>query len=156
MNYDDTLTEAEFATFTPNTEVLRYLELTRQRLGLARADMRVLDWGSVTGEIESAQEGGRAERRLVAIGAVSWASVGPGSPARCRSARPKCASRIAAGLGGELDGRGGAVQGVASRLGIRFPRAVSIAGVPRHVEVCAGSLRHGAGGVVRRCQGLMQ
>ena len=42
MNYDDTLTEAEFATFTPNAEVVRYLELTRQRLGLARADMRRL------------------------------------------------------------------------------------------------------------------
>jgi|SRR5215510_7573210 len=50
MNYDDTLTEAEFATFTPNTEVVRYLELTRQRLGLARADMRVLDWGSGRGD----------------------------------------------------------------------------------------------------------
>ncbi len=50
MNYDDPLTEAEFAAFRPNGEVMRYLELTRQRLGLERRDMNVLDWGSGRGE----------------------------------------------------------------------------------------------------------
>ncbi|HEV2957527.1 MAG TPA: class I SAM-dependent methyltransferase [Xanthobacteraceae bacterium] len=50
MSYDDTLTEAEFATFRPNAEVVRYLELTRERLGLARGEMNVLDWGSGRGE----------------------------------------------------------------------------------------------------------
>jgi SAM-dependent methyltransferase len=49
-NYDDPLTEAEFATFRPNIEVLRYLEGTRQRLGLQRYEMNVLDWGSGRGE----------------------------------------------------------------------------------------------------------
>lgn len=50
MNYDDTLTEAEFAGFTPNAEVVRYLEMTRHRLGLEKAAMKVLDWGSGRGE----------------------------------------------------------------------------------------------------------
>ena len=40
------VTEAEFASFTPNSEVVRYLELTRQRLGLQKSEMKVLDWGS--------------------------------------------------------------------------------------------------------------
>jgi SAM-dependent methyltransferase len=48
--YDDPLTEAEFATFRPNAEVVRYLELTRERLGLERGEMNVLDWGSGRGE----------------------------------------------------------------------------------------------------------
>ena len=34
LSYDDPLTEAEFAAFRPNPEVMRYLELTRERLGL--------------------------------------------------------------------------------------------------------------------------
>ena len=50
MSYDDPLSEAEFAHFAPNAEVLRYLELTRQRLGLAKREMNVLDWGSGRGE----------------------------------------------------------------------------------------------------------
>jgi SAM-dependent methyltransferase len=50
VSYDDPLTEVEFAAFTPNAEVVRYLELTRQRLGLKRSDLRVLDWGSGRGE----------------------------------------------------------------------------------------------------------
>src|ERR1700719_4101607 len=50
MSYDEVLTEAEFAKFTPNAEVLRYLELTRQRLGLQKSGMNVLDWGSGRGE----------------------------------------------------------------------------------------------------------
>lgn len=50
MSYDEPLTEAEFAKFTPNAEVLRYLELTRRRLGLEKHDMKVLDWGSGRGE----------------------------------------------------------------------------------------------------------
>jgi SAM-dependent methyltransferase len=50
MSYDDPLTEAEFATFVPNAEVVRYLELTRHRLGLGKPEMNVLDWGSGRGE----------------------------------------------------------------------------------------------------------
>ena len=50
LSYDDALTEADFATFQPNAEVVRYLELTRERLGLARGEMNVLDWGSGRGE----------------------------------------------------------------------------------------------------------
>ncbi len=50
MSYDSPLTEAEFARFTPNAEVLRYIELTRQRLGLKSNEMKVLDWGSGRGE----------------------------------------------------------------------------------------------------------
>ncbi len=50
MSYDAPLTEGEFAKFIPNSEVIRYLELTRQRLGLAKGDMNVLDWGSGRGE----------------------------------------------------------------------------------------------------------
>jgi SAM-dependent methyltransferase len=50
LSYDDALSEAEFAHFVPNAEVLRYLELTRQRLGLAKGEMKVLDWGSGRGE----------------------------------------------------------------------------------------------------------
>ncbi len=50
MSYDDPLTEGEFAAFQPNAEVVRYLELTRARLGLARREMNVLDWGSGRGE----------------------------------------------------------------------------------------------------------
>ena len=49
-NYDDPLTEAEFAAFRPNAEVIRYLEETRERLGLQRYEMNVLDWGSGRGE----------------------------------------------------------------------------------------------------------
>ena len=50
LSYDDTLTEAGFAAFAPNAEVVRYLELTRERLGLQRGEMNVLDWGSGRGE----------------------------------------------------------------------------------------------------------
>ena len=50
MSYDDPLTEAGFASFRPNAEVVRYLELTRARLGLERGEMNVLDWGSGRGE----------------------------------------------------------------------------------------------------------
>jgi hypothetical protein len=50
MSYDAVLTEAEFAKFTPNAEVVRYLELTRKRLGLQKSSMNVLDWGSGRGE----------------------------------------------------------------------------------------------------------
>jgi endoglucanase len=50
VNCDDRLTKAEFAAFRPNGEVLRYLELTRERLGLERRKMNVLDWGSGRGE----------------------------------------------------------------------------------------------------------
>jgi len=50
MNYDDPLTEADFGTFQPNAEVIRYLEQTRERLGLQKHEMRVLDWGSGRGE----------------------------------------------------------------------------------------------------------
>ncbi len=50
MSYDALLTETEFAAFRPNGEVLRYLELTRERLGLRREEMNVLDWGSGRGE----------------------------------------------------------------------------------------------------------
>ena len=50
LSYDDPLTETEFATFQPNAEVVRYLELTRERLGLERGQMNVLDWGSGRGE----------------------------------------------------------------------------------------------------------
>jgi SAM-dependent methyltransferase len=50
MDYDAQLTESEFADFTPNSEVVRYLELTRQRLGLEKGQMNVLDWGSGRGE----------------------------------------------------------------------------------------------------------
>lgn len=50
MSYDDPLREVDFAAFTPNAEVVRYLELTRQRLGLRRDEVRVLDWGSGRGE----------------------------------------------------------------------------------------------------------
>ena len=50
MSYDDPLSEAEFARFSPNSEVVRYLELARHRLGLARSEMNVLDWGSGRGE----------------------------------------------------------------------------------------------------------
>src|SRR4029077_7234727 len=49
-SYDAVLTEAEFAKFAPNTEAVRYLELTRQRLGLQKSGMNVLDWGSGRGE----------------------------------------------------------------------------------------------------------
>jgi SAM-dependent methyltransferase len=49
-DYDATLTAAEFATFSPNAEVVRYLEQTRQRLRLEKKDMNVLDWGSGRGE----------------------------------------------------------------------------------------------------------
>jgi SAM-dependent methyltransferase len=50
LSYDDPLSEAEFARFSPNTEVVRYLELARHRLGLAKSEMNVLDWGSGRGE----------------------------------------------------------------------------------------------------------
>jgi SAM-dependent methyltransferase len=50
MSYDAILTDAEFRTFLPNGEVVRYLELTRQRLGLEKHEMNVLDWGSGRGE----------------------------------------------------------------------------------------------------------
>src|SRR5262249_28947807 len=50
VSYDDPLTEAEFAAFQPNAEVVRYLELTRERLGLQKHEMNVLDWGSGRGE----------------------------------------------------------------------------------------------------------
>jgi len=50
LSYDDPLTEADFASFRPNAEVVRYLELTRERLGLERGEMNVLDWGSGRGE----------------------------------------------------------------------------------------------------------
>jgi SAM-dependent methyltransferase len=50
VSYDALLTEAEFAAFRPNAEVVRYLELTRERLGLRREEMNVLDWGSGRGE----------------------------------------------------------------------------------------------------------
>jgi SAM-dependent methyltransferase len=50
LSYDAPLTEAAFATFQPNGEVVRYLELTRERLGLAKHEMNVLDWGSGRGE----------------------------------------------------------------------------------------------------------
>ena len=50
MRYDDPLTEGEFGAFRPNAEVVRYLELTRERLGLRRDEMNVLDWGSGRGE----------------------------------------------------------------------------------------------------------
>ena len=49
-DYDDPLTEAEFTAFRPNAEVIRYLEETRERLGLQRYEMNVLDWGSGRGE----------------------------------------------------------------------------------------------------------
>lgn len=50
LSYDAVLTELEFAEFTPNAEVVRYIELTRQRLGLSKREMKVLDWGSGRGE----------------------------------------------------------------------------------------------------------
>jgi SAM-dependent methyltransferase len=50
LSYDALLTEAEFATFTPNSEVLRYIEQARARLGLKKHEMKVLDWGSGRGE----------------------------------------------------------------------------------------------------------
>jgi SAM-dependent methyltransferase len=50
LSYDDPLTQADFAAFRPNAEVVRYLELTRERLGLRREEMNVLDWGSGRGE----------------------------------------------------------------------------------------------------------
>jgi SAM-dependent methyltransferase len=50
MSYDALLTETEFATFAPNSEVLRYIELTRERLGLTKSQMKILDWGSGRGE----------------------------------------------------------------------------------------------------------
>jgi SAM-dependent methyltransferase len=50
LSYDDTLTPTEFAAFRPNAEVVRYLELTRQRLQLEKHEMNVLDWGSGRGE----------------------------------------------------------------------------------------------------------
>src|SRR5262249_59787885 len=50
VSYDDLLTETDFAAFRPNAEVVRYLELTRERLGLQRGEMNVLDWGSGRGE----------------------------------------------------------------------------------------------------------
>ena len=50
MSYDDPLTQTDFAAFRPNAEVVRYLELTRERLGLRREEMNVLDWGSGRGE----------------------------------------------------------------------------------------------------------
>jgi SAM-dependent methyltransferase len=50
LSYDDPLTDIEFAAFRPNAEVVRYLEQTRERLGLARGEMNVLDWGSGRGE----------------------------------------------------------------------------------------------------------
>jgi SAM-dependent methyltransferase len=53
LSYDDPLTEAAFAAFRPNAEVVRYLELTRERLGLDRSQMNVLDWGSGRGEYVS-------------------------------------------------------------------------------------------------------
>jgi SAM-dependent methyltransferase len=50
LSYDDVLTETAFAAFQPNAEVVRYLELTRERLGLQKHEMNVLDWGSGRGE----------------------------------------------------------------------------------------------------------
>ena len=50
MSYDELLTEAEFTGFRPNAEIVRYLELTRRRLGLEKENMNVLDWGSGRGE----------------------------------------------------------------------------------------------------------
>lgn len=50
MSYDSPLTEAEFAAFRPNAEVVRYLELIRTGLGLQKCEMNVLDWGSGRGE----------------------------------------------------------------------------------------------------------
>ena len=50
MSYDAQLSEANFAHFQPNGEVMRYLEQTRQRLGLEKSAMNVLDWGSGRGE----------------------------------------------------------------------------------------------------------
>jgi SAM-dependent methyltransferase len=50
LSYDNLLTDAEFAAFQPNAEVVRYLELTRARLGLQKREMNVLDWGSGRGE----------------------------------------------------------------------------------------------------------
>jgi SAM-dependent methyltransferase len=50
LSYDDLLTETDFAAFQPNAEVVRYLELTRERLGLQKSEMNVLDWGSGRGE----------------------------------------------------------------------------------------------------------
>lgn len=44
-NYRDPLVAEEMKGFRPNPEVLRYLELTRTRLGLEKEQMRVLDWG---------------------------------------------------------------------------------------------------------------
>jgi SAM-dependent methyltransferase len=50
LSYDALLTETDFAAFQPNGEVVRYLELTRERLGLQKHEMNVLDWGSGRGE----------------------------------------------------------------------------------------------------------
>jgi SAM-dependent methyltransferase len=50
VSYDALLTEAEFNTFVPNSEVVRYLEQTRRQLGLQKSEMKVLDWGSGRGE----------------------------------------------------------------------------------------------------------
>ncbi|MPZ38688.1 MAG: methyltransferase domain-containing protein [Rhizobiales bacterium] len=72
MNYDDPLTENEFANFTPNSEIVRYLELTRQRLGLEKSEMKVLDWGSGRGNYvawlrQAGYDAYGAEIRQVAI-----------------------------------------------------------------------------------------
>lgn len=50
MEYDALLSEAEFSGFKPNGEVLRYIEVARQRMGLSKGAMKVLDWGSGRGE----------------------------------------------------------------------------------------------------------
>ena len=40
INYDDPLTEADFATFRPNAEVIRYLEQTRERIPVSKPRSR--------------------------------------------------------------------------------------------------------------------
>jgi SAM-dependent methyltransferase len=50
MSWGDVLTKNELQKFELNQEIARYLEESRQRLGLEKKDMRVLDWGCGRGE----------------------------------------------------------------------------------------------------------
>lgn len=104
MNYDDTLTEAEFAAFTPNAEVVRYLEMTRRILGLEKSQMKVLDWGSGRGDYvawlrKAGYDAYGAEIRLEAVdrGKDLFHALGIDQDRVIRPIAPDCKTDLPAG-----------------------------------------------------------
>lgn len=45
MAHGDVLTQEEFASIKTNADIVRYLELARQQLGLEKSEIRIMDWG---------------------------------------------------------------------------------------------------------------